>query len=94
LLRNTRKKPKISLKTVRGVIKKFSASPRKHCRTKMILVLFLNILSPDFNTLSLPTLKYSNPFLAEGYILSLQLCFNSMDDIIIVPKMATTKLRF
>jgi hypothetical protein len=36
---------------VREVIKKFSASPRKHCRTKMILVLFLNILSPDFNTL-------------------------------------------
>jgi hypothetical protein len=66
---------------------------KKALQEKMILVLFLNILSPDSNTLSSPTLKHSIPFLAEGCILSVQLCFNSMDDIIVAPKMATTKLR-
>jgi hypothetical protein len=57
------------------------------------LVFFLNIFSSGFITLYPPTFNLSNPFLAEGCILSLLVYLNITDGII-APKMATTKLSF
>ena len=75
---------------VRGVIKKSSASLRKRCGIKIVLTLFFNIVSSNFDPLDSAMFLLFYPLVEEGYILSLQIGINSIDDVII-PLITVTK---